>query len=103
MARTFTHPSVRDITLDGILHALQDPVRRAMVRKLRDSGCLSCSDTGCSSLSPSTLSFHIRVLRDAGIVKSEKKGVEVINTLRLTDVEKRFPGLLDNLLRHDKA
>lgn len=103
MARTFHHPLAKAITLDGILHALSDPVRRGMVRKLRDNGCLSCTDTGCGGLAPSTLSFHIRVLREAGIVKSEKKGVEVINTLRLADLEKRFPGLLDNLLRHDKA
>ena len=106
MARAFQHPSVKDISLDGVLHALSDPIRRQIVAKL--AGCpnilksgMSCSKT-CDQLSPSTISFHYRILREAGLVRSEKKGVEVINTFRKEDIEKKFPGLLESILGHHK-
>jgi DNA-binding transcriptional ArsR family regulator len=99
MGRPFHHPAIDTIILDGILHALADPVRRTIVRKLLTcgSGGLSCNKT-CDVLPASTLSFHYRVLREAGLVCSEKKGVEVVNTLRLEELGQRFPGLLDKIL-----
>ncbi len=103
MARGFLHPKTEDITLDGILHALADPVRRAVAQKLLHTGeALSCSKT-CDKLPPSTISFHYKVLRDAGLIRSEKKGVEVLNSLRLDDVEQRFPGLLHAILKCSKG
>jgi DNA-binding transcriptional ArsR family regulator len=106
MARAFTHPNIKDITLDGILHALADPIRRQIISKL--AGCpdilksgMSCTKT-CDQLSPSTISFHYRVLREAGLVRSQKKGVEVINTFRKDDIEKKYPALLESILEHHK-
>lgn len=106
MPRAFSHPNMKDVSLDGILHALSDPIRRQIVAKL--AGCpnilksgMSCTKT-CDQLSPSTISFHYRTLREAGLVRSEKKGVEVINTLRKDEIEKRFPGLLETILTHHK-
>ncbi|PZQ48649.1 MAG: transcriptional regulator [Micavibrio aeruginosavorus] len=101
MARGFTHPRIEDITLNEILHALADPVRRNVVQKLMSGEVLNCSNT-CSKLSPSTVSFHYKILREAGLVYSEKKGVEVLNTLRSNDVNARFPGLLDAILNCSK-
>ena len=49
---------------------------------------------------PSTISFHHRVLREAGLIWSEKRGVQVINRVRAEDLEARFPGLLDLIIRH---
>lgn len=69
MARPFHHPAVRHITLDGLLHALADPLRRVIVRKLATSPGLSCCD-GCPNLPPSTVSFHHCVLREAGLIRS---------------------------------
>lgn len=105
MARSFTHPAAKDITIDGVLHALSDPLRRNIVAKLLDcdgSG-MSCNKAACEQLSPSTISFHHKVLREAGLIRSEKIGVEVINTLRTDDLEKRFPGLLHSILRHHRT
>lgn len=94
MARPFNHPAATDISLDSVLHALSDPIRREIVRKLMASDSMSCSQA-CATHAPSTVSFHHKILREAGLIRSEKKGVEVINTLRRTEIEARFPGLLD--------
>jgi DNA-binding transcriptional ArsR family regulator len=94
MARAFNHPALCDISLDSVLHALSDPMRRQIVKKLMASDSMSCIQA-CASLPPSTVSFHHKILREAGLISSEKKGVEVINTLRRLDIEERFPGLLD--------
>jgi len=94
MARAFNHPAMRDISLDSVLHALSDPMRRHIVQKLMASDSMSCIQA-CATLPPSTVSFHHKILREAGLIRSEKKGVEVINTLRREDIEGRFPGLLD--------
>lgn len=101
MPRQFHHPPVSEITLDGILHALSDPIRRTIVKKLVNFDSLSCSQT-CDVLPPSTLSFHYRVLRESGLVRSEKKGVEVINNLRRKDIEKRFPGLIKKIIESER-
>jgi len=103
MARTFVHPSAKDLTIDGVLYALSDPIRRQIVMKLMDCGGdgMSCVKS-CQELSPSTISFHHKILRESGIIRSEKVGVEVINSLREEELNKRFPGLLRNILQHHK-
>ena len=99
MARGFIHPSPKDFTIDGILYALSDPIRRSIVFKLMNNESLSCTKA-CTELSPSTISFHHKILRESGLIHSEKIGVEVINTLRTVEVNKQFPGLLDSILKH---
>lgn len=101
MPRPFQHPAVKDITLDGLLHALSDPERRNIVAKLMSCDGMSCNKA-CVDLPPSTISFHHKILREAGLIRSEKKGVEVINTLRKADIDKRFPGVLEAVFRNHK-
>jgi DNA-binding transcriptional ArsR family regulator len=102
MARPFIHPSAKDFTMDGVLYALSDPARRKIVCKLLKSGSegMSCTKT-CDALSPSTISFHYKVLRESGLIASKKIGVEVINSLRLDEMNKRFPGLIETILKYD--
>lgn len=99
MARAFTHPATEEITLDGLLYALSDPIRRDIVRKLISCDKLSCAGA-CDNLAPSTISFHHKILRESGLIRSEKVGVSVINTLRQEDIESRFPGLLQTILQY---
>ena len=99
MAKSFHHPTIDQISLDRLLHALSDPLRREIVVHLMADPMASCRKT-CTRIAPSTLSFHYRILREAGLVHSEKNGTEVQNTLRLKDVEKRFPRLLRNILKY---
>lgn len=101
MARSFSHPSPKDFTIDGVLYALSDPIRRNIVLKLMNCEGMSCSKA-CEELPPSTVSFHHKVLRESGLIRSEKVGVEVINTLRHEEMNKRFPGLLDSILKHHR-
>lgn len=102
MARGFIHPSSKDFTIDGVLHALSDPVRREIVSALYNCEGMSCRKA-CERLAPSTVSFHHKILRECGLIRSEKVGVEVINTLRLDELNKRFPGLVESIIRFHKS
>ncbi len=101
MARAFIHPSAKDISIDGVLYALSDPIRRNIVAKLMACEGMSCTKA-CGDMSPSTISFHHKVLRECGLIRSEKVGVEVINTLREEELGKKFPGLLKSILQYHK-
>jgi DNA-binding transcriptional ArsR family regulator len=99
--RPLAHPSVDDLSLAGILHALSDPVRLDIVLYLSHCGCeVNCvsSAKDLSGLSKSTLSHHFRILREAGLVRSERRGVELLNRLRLEEIERRFPGVIRSIL-----
>lgn len=104
--RPLIHPSIEDITVEGILHALADPVRAAIYVELASSACpnicanfLKISDR---DIPKSTLSQHFRALREAGLVRSERRGVEMHNTSRCAEVEKRFPGLLGAIMNANR-
>ena len=102
MPRIFIHPKLKDISLDGLLHALSDPTRRLIVNNLLHAEGMCCNKS-CDFISPSTLSFHFGILRESGLVKSEKKGVSVVNTLRKKEVDKKFPGLIESVLVHHET
>lgn len=46
----------------------------------------------------STLSQHFRILREAGLIRSERRGVEVLNSSRFAEIDARFPGLLTSIV-----
>jgi DNA-binding transcriptional ArsR family regulator len=46
----------------------------------------------------STLSRHFRELREAGLIRGERRGVEVYNTSRCTEPEQRFLGLIRSIV-----
>lgn len=97
----FVHPSIEDITLAGVLNALADPMRLRIVDSMiKKNDCMSCSEAApCPNMAKSTLSHHFRILREAGIIRTEKVGVENRNVLRSEDIDKRFPGLLAEILK----
>jgi DNA-binding transcriptional ArsR family regulator len=100
--RPLTHPSLEDITVEGILHALSDPVRVAIFSDIAGSACsLSCSKFLSVSDRPvpkSTLSQHFKALREAGLIRSERYGVEMQNTSRCEEINHRFPGFLPAIM-----
>ena len=96
--RPLFHPSLEDITVEGILHALSDPVRAAIFADIVAQECsrncsmfLTVSD---KAIPKSTLSQYFRILREAGLIRGERRGVEMHNTSRCAEIEERFPGLL---------
>ncbi len=100
--RPLFHPSIEDVTVEAILHALSDPVRVAIYADIVGSECSqNCSAFLRVSNKPipkSTLSQHFKALRDAGLIHSERRGVEMHNTSRCAEIEKRFPGLISAIV-----
>jgi DNA-binding transcriptional ArsR family regulator len=96
--RLIYHPNRNDIALAGVLYALGDPVRLEIVRRLANQNDLPCCVLS-DSVAKSTLSHHFKVLREAGVISSRKEGTQHINSLRRDDLDARFPGLLDSVLR----
>lgn len=105
--RPLFHPSIEDITVEGILHALSDPVRVQIFAAIaRTPGnahiCSAFLEVSERSVPKSTLSQHFKALREAGLIRSERKGVEVHNTARCEEVNARFPGLLPAIVNAHK-
>ena len=100
MQRPFVHPALEDITLESVLYALADPTRLAIVCKLTSRGCpTNCQTAAPDNLPKSTQSHHYQVLREAGLIRSERRGTEVVNTLRCAEIETKFPGLVSAIMR----
>ncbi|NUO99288.1 MAG: helix-turn-helix transcriptional regulator [Nonomuraea sp.] len=100
--RTPRHPDLREITLQRVLEALVDPVRRSIVRQLDDaSEDISCGSFDIS-VSKSTATHHFRVLREAGLIRQHYVGTSRMNTLRRAEFDKAFPGLLDAVVAADR-
>src|SRR5882724_1124039 len=95
--RPLFHPSMEDVTVEGIMHALSDPVRVAIFAQIAGANCSqTCSNfvnISEKAIPKSTLSQHFKALREAGLIHGKRVGVEMQNTSRCTEIEKRFPGL----------
>jgi DNA-binding transcriptional ArsR family regulator len=90
------------LDLATILHALSDPIRLLIVAKLADGQEHTCGSFGLP-IAKSTSSHHFRVLREAGVVQQRIDGKCRFNRLRTEQLEQRFPGLLDAVLRANEA
>jgi DNA-binding transcriptional ArsR family regulator len=101
--RPLFHPSIEDVTVEAILHALSDPVRVAIFTDIAGSPCSqSCSTflrISDKAIPKSTLSQHFKALREAGLIRSERQGVEMQNTSRCQEIDKRFPGLIATIVK----
>jgi DNA-binding transcriptional ArsR family regulator len=92
------HPAVEELDLPTVLHALSDPQRLRIVRKLSaDPEPRPCGGFDVN-VSKSTCTHHFRVLREAGVIEQRHLGTARLNTLRRHDLDRRFPGLLDAVL-----
>jgi DNA-binding transcriptional ArsR family regulator len=92
------HPERSEIELQAVLHALSDPHRLEIVRRLdEDDGPRPCGTFGFA-ISKSTMTHHFRTLREAGVIRQERQGTTKMTELRREDLDARFPGLLDAVL-----
>ena len=96
--RLFYHPEIKKISLAGVLYALGDPVRLEIVKRLAEQEALPCAAL-CIPIAKSTLSHHFKILRDAGVLHCRKEGTQHINSLRRQELDARFPGLLEAILK----
>ncbi len=100
--KPFKHPEPRDFILERVLYALSDPVRLEIVRCLAAVPQASCNELG-NGRPKSSMSHHFRVLRDAGLVCTYSVATTHMNSLRLEEMESRFPGLLKAELGQQSA
>jgi DNA-binding transcriptional ArsR family regulator len=97
--REIRHPATAELDLATILRTVGDPLRLEIVRLLADERERTCGEiTEAIGLPTSTCSYHLRLLREAGVTRSRPAGTERRITLRDADLEQRFPGLLGVLL-----
>ena len=80
-----------------LLSALADPVRLSIVRQLAAAeDVCACDFTGCCTVSQPTISHHLKVLREAGVVVSERQGTNIVYSLS-PDFSRRWAGIGSSL------
>lgn len=92
------HPDAAEFDLTSVLYALSDPIRLDIVRTLDRDGERCCGDFDVP-VAKSTASHHFKVLREAGLIRVRQDGTQRYTSLRRREVDSRFPGLLDSVVR----
>jgi DNA-binding transcriptional ArsR family regulator len=95
--RQARHPEPGEMTLIEVMGALSDPIRLGVVRVLADGRERGWGELR-APVAKSTLSHHLRVLRDAGVTRTRQEGTRCFVELRRGDLDSRFPGLLTAVL-----
>lgn len=101
MAVRQSEPKKTDLEMTAILYALSDETRLQIVQSLTKTEEIACGYFDID-MPKSSLSHHFRVLRNAGVITSRKEGTALLNRLRRSDLDERFPGLLKAIL-HNKS
>ena len=102
--RKIHHPQIKDITVESLLRALCDPVRVQIFMEIAQAECpQNCSNflrVKDKKLPKSTLSNHFKILREAGLIKSEKEGLELHNTSRCKELKDKFGPLIKTIIEN---
>ena len=99
MGPELSFPERDALRLVDVLHALADPVRLQLVQLLDETdGAVACGQIPLP-VGKATASHHLKVLREAGVVRAREEGTRRYYSLRRECLEARFPGLLDSVLR----
>jgi DNA-binding transcriptional ArsR family regulator len=94
------HPPASTLDLSTILRVVSDPIRLEIVRLLATREPQLCGELqDALGLPASTGSYHLRLLREAGVTRTRPYGTTREISLRRSDLEDRFPGLLEVLTR----
>jgi DNA-binding transcriptional ArsR family regulator len=94
-------PATEQLDLPTVLAALADPGRLAIVRALADQGEECCNKVGelaGLTVGKSTLSHHMKVLRESGVTRTRAQGTHRYVSLRRAELDEAFPQLLDAVL-----
>jgi DNA-binding transcriptional ArsR family regulator len=98
-------PDLATIDVLTVLQALSDPVRLEMVRQL--AGCGATGELTCGQIelpvTKSTASHHLKILSGAGIIAHREEGTRKYIHLRSAELDRRFPGLIESVLRAASA
>jgi DNA-binding transcriptional ArsR family regulator len=89
--------------LDRTLRALGDPTRREILRALRERGDLTAGEIGARfPLAAASVSHHLGVLREAGLVSVERRGRNQVYSLETTVFQEFLQEMLDLLGKEDE-
>ncbi|MGI8329504.1 ArsR/SmtB family transcription factor [Actinomadura scrupuli] len=91
------HPDLSEITITRVLAALSDPIRLGLVRLLADGRERGWGELR-APVAKSTLSHHLKVLRNSGITRTRQEGTRCFVQLRRDDLDTRFPQLMATVL-----
>jgi ArsR family transcriptional regulator, arsenate/arsenite/antimonite-responsive transcriptional repressor len=81
--------------MDNTMRALADPTRREILRALR-AGDLSAGDIAARfDMTAPSISHHLNVLKDAGLVTAERDGRHIIYALNSTTLQDLMQELLE--------
>lgn len=99
---------MQDEILANQLRALGHPVRLSILRILaqRQNDCCCADVTQCLPLAQSTVSQHIKVLLEAGLIERRAQGTRncyVLMVDRLTEMHIAFGGLSQLLLSVEQS
>lgn len=95
-------PDLDRIDIGTVLQALADPVRLRIVRMLSDRGEAACGTLDLP-VKPSTVSHHMRILRESGLLETTLRGNSRVSRVRREELDRRFPGLLGSVLGAEPA
>jgi DNA-binding transcriptional ArsR family regulator len=73
--------------MNMVFKALSDPTRRRVLELLRKRPMSAGELAGCFGVSKPTMSAHFAVLREAGLIISEKLGKSVVYELQMSVLE----------------
>lgn len=77
------------------MRALADPTRREILRALR-AGDLSAGDIAARfEMTAPSISHHLNVLKDAGLVSAERAGRHIIYSLNSTTLQDLMTELME--------
>lgn len=92
------HPDREALRIEAVLAALDHPVRLRAVRRLGAGEEMTCQEI-LPDVTKSSASYHWRVLRENGVVEQRREGRHLHLRLRRADLDERFPGVLDAVIR----
>lgn len=96
--RPLVHPPLDEISVSGILHALADPLRMRIFSDLLNAdtpmGCSPYLRIEDRTVAKSTLSKQFTILREAGLIRSERKGPGLLSVTRWPELEERYGAMI---------
>jgi DNA-binding transcriptional ArsR family regulator len=97
--RKINHPNIEQVELTDVMYALSDPTRLDIIVLLAQADRkMTCGELDLNR-PKSSMSHHFKILRSAGLVETLIEGTEHMNTLRLKEIEQKFPGVLNSVLK----
>lgn len=83
--------------MDAVFRALSDPTRREILRLLRGGDLSAGQLSDRFPIARSTMSGHLSVLKDAGLVVTERQGTSIIYSLNVAVYEELLSSIMSLL------